>query len=129
MQKDPEYENVIDEIYDYLEKREDNAVSSGIKPGKIIIDPGIGFGKTTEHNLEILNKVREFKMLGYPVLIGASRKSFIGNVLNLPAEERLEGSLAASVCSVIGGGDILRVHDVKETIRAVKIAKSIINGF
>jgi len=129
MQKNPEYENVIDEIYDYLEDKTNTAVNSGIKPGKIIVDPGIGFGKTTEHNLKIINKVREFKMLGYPVLMGVSRKSFIGNVLNLSVEESLEGSLAASVCSVIDGVNILRVHDVKETVRAVKIAKSIINEF
>jgi dihydropteroate synthase len=129
MQENPEYENVIDEIYDYLEDKTKAAIESGIKPGKIIVDPGIGFGKTTEHNLKIINKVREFKMLGYPVLIGVSRKSFIGNVLDLPAEERLEGSLAASVCSVIGGVNILRVHDVKETIKAVKIVKSITSEF
>jgi dihydropteroate synthase len=129
MQENPEYENVIDEIYDYLEDKTNTAVGSAIKPGKIIVDPGIGFGKTTEHNLRIINKVGEFKMLGYPVLIGASRKSFIGNVLDLPVEERLEGSLAASVCSVIGGANILRVHDIKETIRAVKIAKSITSEF
>jgi dihydropteroate synthase len=129
MQENPEYENVIDEIYDYLEDKTNTAVESGIKPGKIIVDPGIGFGKTNEHNLKIINKVREFKMLGYPVLIGVSRKSFIGNVLDLPVEERLEGSIAASVCSVIGGVNILRVHDVKETIRAVKIAKRITDEF
>ncbi len=129
MQKNPEYENVMDEIYDYLEERTNMATDSGIKPEKIIVDPGIGFGKTTEHNLEILNKVYEFRMLGYPVLIGASRKSFIGNVLDLPVEERLEGSLAAAVCSVMNGASILRVHDVKETVRAVRVAKSIINGF
>jgi dihydropteroate synthase len=129
MQENPEYENVIDEIYDYLEDKANTAVNSGIKPEKIIVDPGIGFGKTTEHNLKIINKVSEFKMLGYPVLIGVSRKSFIGNVLDLPVEERLEGSLAASVCSVMGGVNILRVHDVKETIKAVKIAKSIIDEF
>lgn len=129
MQKNPEYKNVMDEIYDYLEVRTNIATDSGIKPEKIIVDPGIGFGKTAEHNLEILNKVYEFRMLGYPVLIGASRKSFIGNILDLPVEERLEGSLAAAVCSVMNGANILRVHDVKETVRAVKIAKNIISGF
>jgi dihydropteroate synthase len=129
MQKNPEYEDVVDEIYDYLEDRTNMAINSGIKPGKIIIDPGIGFGKTLEHNLEILNKINEFKMLGYPVMVGASRKSFIGNILDLPVEERLEGSLAAAICSVINGVNILRVHDVAETIRAVKIAKRITNGF
>ena len=129
MQKNPEYEDVVDEIYDYLEDRTNMAINSGIKPGKIIVDPGIGFGKNLEHNLEILNKVYEFRMLGYPVMVGASRKSFIGNILDLPAEERLEGSLAAAVCSVINGINILRVHDVAETIRAVKIAKRITNVF
>jgi len=129
MQKNPEYENVVDEIYDYLEDKTGIAIDSGIEPGKIIVDPGIGFGKNLEHNLEILNKVYEFRMLGYPLLIGASRKSFIGNILDLPAEERLEGSLAAAICSVVNGVNILRVHDVAETIRAVKIAKRIINGF
>ncbi len=129
MQKNPEYENVMDEIYDYLEDKTNMAIDSGIKQEKIIVDPGIGFGKTLEHNLEILNKACEFRMLGYPLLIGASRKSFIGNILDLPAEERLEGSLAAAVCLVMGGVDILRVHDVKETIKAVKVARRIINGF
>lgn len=129
MQKNPEYEDVVDEIYDYLEDRTNMAINSGIKPEKIIIDPGIGFGKTLEHNLEILNKINEFKMLGYPVMVGASRKSFIGGILDLPVEERLEGSLAAAICSVINGVNILRVHDVAETIRAVKIAKRITNGF
>jgi len=129
MQKNPEYEDVVDEIYDYLEDKTGIAIDSGIKHGKIIIDPGIGFGKTLEHNLEILNKVYEFRMLGYPVMVGASRKSFIGNILDLPVEERLEGSLAAAVCSVINGVNILRVHDVAETVRALKIAKRITNGF
>jgi dihydropteroate synthase len=129
MQKNPEYENVMDEIYDYLEEKTRIAIGSGIKAGKIIIDPGIGFGKTLEHNLEILNKVKELTALGFPVLIGASRKSFIGGILDLPAEERLEGSIAAAVCSAINGASILRVHDVKETLRAVKVARNIINGF
>jgi dihydropteroate synthase len=129
MQKNPEYRNVVDEIYDYLEERTNMATDSGIKPEKIIIDPGIGFGKTLEHNLEILNKINEFRMLGYPVMVGASRKSFIGNILDLQVEERLEGSLAAAVCSIINGVNILRVHDVKETARAVKITREIINGF
>lgn len=129
MQENPEYKNVIDEIYDFLEGRTGMAVDSGIEPEKIIIDPGIGFGKTLEHNLEIINKISEFKTLGYPVMIGASRKSFIGGILGLPAGERLEGSLAAAVYSVMNGVNVLRVHDVKETLRAVSVAKSINNGF
>jgi dihydropteroate synthase len=129
MQKNPVYENVIDEIYDYLEERAAMAISSGIKQERIIVDPGIGFGKTLEHNLEIINKINEFRMMGYPVTVGASRKSLIGSILNLPVEERLEGSLAIAVYSVINGVDILRVHDVKETVRAVKVAKRAIDGF
>jgi len=129
MQDNPQYDNVMDEIYDFLEDRANEAIESGIKQEKIIVDPGIGFGKTLEHNLEILNKVSEFKMLGYPVIIGASRKSFIGNILDLPVSERLEGSIAAAVYSIINGVDILRVHDVRETIRAAEVAKRIKNGF
>jgi len=108
-----------------LQGKAARAVEAGIGEDKIIVDPGIGFGKKLEHNLMILNKLSEFKALGYPVLVGVSRKSFIGKILDLPAEERLEGSLASAVCSVLNGADILRMHDVKETVRAVKIAKSI----
>lgn len=129
MQNNPVYENVVDEIYDYLEEKIKIAVDSGMKQDRIIVDPGIGFGKTLEHNLKIINRIAEFKMLGYPVLLGASRKSFIGGILDLPAEERLEGSLAAAVYSAINGADILRVHDVKETIRAIKVAKRIAGVF
>jgi len=87
MQENPEYEDVIDEIYDYLQHKAARAVESGIGEDKIIIDPGIGFGKKLEHNLMILNKLSEFKALGYPVLVGASRKSFIGKILDLPVED------------------------------------------
>ena len=125
----PSYDDVVDEIYEYLDKRADFAVEAGIPEDKIIIDPGIGFGKTLEHNLAILNKIREFSYMGYPVLVGASRKSFIGKILDLEADERLEGSLAAAVWSVINGASILRVHDVEETVRAVKTAYSIMSGY
>jgi len=125
MQENPEYEDVVDEIYDYLYDKAYKAMEAGIGEDKIIVDPGIGFGKKLEHNLMILDKLSEFKSLGHPGLVGSSRKSFIGKILDLPVEERLEGSLAAAVCSVLNGADILRVHDVKETVRAVKIAKSI----
>lgn len=128
MQKNPEYGDVVDEIYNYLYDRTNKALETGISEDRIIVDPGIGFGKTLRHNLIILDKLSEFKSLGYPVLVGTSRKSFIGNILDLPEQERLEGSLAAAVCSVINGVNILRVHDVKETIRAIKIAMSIIGS-
>jgi len=129
MQDDPRYGNVVDDIYSYLKKQAGLAAEAGIPEDRIIIDPGIGFGKTLAHNLTILNKLREFTYMGFPVLVGASRKSFIGKILELDADQRLEGSLAAAVWSVINGVSILRVHDVKETVRAVKTAASIMAGF
>jgi len=128
MQDDPQYSDVVDEIYEYLDRRASHAVKSGISADKIIIDPGIGFGKTLEHNLAILNKISEFSSMGFPVLVGASRKSFIGKILDLPVEERLEGSIAAAVWVIVNGANILRVHDVSATARAVKTAHSIMTG-
>jgi len=129
MQEDPRYEDVVDEIYGFLLHRAELASGSGISEDKIIIDPGIGFGKTPEHNLIILNKIREFSYMGYPVLVGASRKSFLGKLPGLDAGERLEGSLAAAVWSAVNGVNILRVHDVAETVRAVRTADSIISTY
>lgn len=126
MQENPAYSDVVDEVYDYLYERTQKAIEAGIEKGKIIIDPGVGFGKKIEHNLEILSRFSEFNEMGYPVLIGVSRKSFIGNLLGgLSAEERLEGSIAAAVYAFINGASILRVHDVKETLHAIKITKAI----
>ncbi len=129
MQKNPQYDNAIDEIYEYLDGKASAAIDAGISPDKIVLDPGLGFGKTLDHNLSILNKISEFSSMGYPIMIGASRKAFIGAVLDLPVEDRLEGSLAAAVWSVINGANILRVHDVAETVRSVKIARAIMSGF
>lgn len=125
MQKRPFYRDVLREIYEFLAARIKFAERNGIKPNKIIIDPGIGFGKTTEHNLLIIKYLRKFRSLGKPILIGPSRKSFIGNILNLPAEERLEGTLAAISICLLNGAEILRVHDVKQVKRAVEIIEAI----
>lgn len=132
MQKNPHYDDVIDEIYEFLYKQTDFAIKSGVQREKIIIDPGIGFGKTLEHNLKIIRRLPDFVNMGFPVMVGASRKSFIGNILGeticpRPAGQRLEGSLAAAVCSYINGASILRVHDVKQTCDALKIASAIKN--
>jgi len=127
MQKNPYYDDVIDEIYNFLKNQSDIALNNGAKKDNIIVDPGIGFGKTFEHNLIILKKLANFKSLGYPILIGASRKTFTGVLMNLPPEERLESSLAAATISVLNGANILRVHDVKETIKAISLAKAIQN--
>jgi dihydropteroate synthase len=134
MQKNPIYIDVLKEINSFLKKRTDFAISSGIKKEKIIVDPGLGFGKRTgngiEDNCEILKKLDNMKELGFPILVGASRKTFIGNISGrsnkLTVKNRLEGSLAAACVAIINGADIVRVHDVKETRRCVDIVDCII---
>ncbi len=128
MQKAPTYYNVVEEILEFLANSIKIAESAGIQSDQIAIDPGIGFGKTRKHNLEILKNLEVFGELGKPVLLGVSRKSFIGEILNLPPEERLEGSLAASVVGATKGVSIFRSHDVKATSNAVKIAEAILKG-
>ncbi len=126
MQTMLDYENLIDEVITYLERSIEIAESAGIDPDHIAIDPGIGFGKTTEHNLELVRNLSQFKRLNKPILLGASRKSFIGKALDLPVEDRLEGSLAAAVIGVMNGAKIVRAHDVPETVRAIKMAQLIL---
>ena len=128
MQDNPQYGDVVEDVLEFLRLSVETAGSAGIAPRSIAVDPGIGFGKTLEHNLKLIGSLRRFKVLGKPVLIGVSRKSFIGRILDLDAEERLEGSLAAGVAGVINGADILRVHDVRATVRAVRIAHAIREG-
>jgi dihydropteroate synthase len=128
MQKNPSYKNVIQEVKEFLEQSVKISKAAGIFSDQIAIDPGIGFGKKQKHNLEILSKLEKFIELGKPILIGVSRKSFIGNILNLPPERRLEGSLAASVIGITKGASIVRTHDVKETRNAIKVAEAIIKG-
>lgn len=128
MQDNPTYESLISDIKNYLIKRIDYAVSKGVHRKKIIIDPGIGFGKTVENNFEIINNLNHFVKLNFPVLLGASRKSFIGIALNLPENERLEGSLAANIIGLQQGVKIFRVHDVAETHKALLIANKIFNS-
>ncbi|MEA3369623.1 MAG: dihydropteroate synthase [Candidatus Ratteibacteria bacterium] len=125
MQKKPVYRSVISEIIGFLRNRIKKALEDGISFNKIIIDPGIGFGKTVEHNLEIFSRLREFKILGRPILVGPSRKSVIEKILNLPLEERLEGTAALVACSILNGVQIIRVHDVKEMVRAARMAEAI----
>ena len=128
MQKNPKYENVVNDVKKFLAKSIKIAEKAGILPDQIAVDPGIGFGKSQKHNLEILNNLEKFTELEKPILLGISRKSFIGNILNLPPEERLEGSLAASAIGVCKGVSILRTHDVKATRNAIKVAEEIIQG-
>ncbi|MCM8779055.1 MAG: dihydropteroate synthase [Candidatus Omnitrophica bacterium] len=126
MQKKPEYKNLISEIIDYFKKSIKLAKDAGIREGEIIIDPGIGFGKTVEHNLIILKNLYQFKILGYPILVGTSRKSFIGKVLNLDVDKRLPGTIASCVLAILNGANLLRVHDIKEVKQAVKLIEAII---
>lgn len=104
------------------------AGQAGIPDDRIILDPGVGFAKSYEQNLEIIRHLEELQLLGYPVLLGASRKSVIGNALGLPTEERIEGTLATSVMAVMKGCSFVRVHDIKENVRAVKMAEAILYG-
>jgi dihydropteroate synthase len=126
MQKDPVYGDVVAEVGVFLKGRMDAAVQAGVDPQNIILDPGFGFGKTVEHNLELVRRLGELRALGRPLLMGASRKSTLGVLLGgAPPEERLEASLAVAVASVLAGADLLRVHDVKETVRAVRMADAL----
>ena len=128
MQNNPQYESLISDIKDYLQERVDFIVSKGVNSKKIVIDPGIGFGKTVENNFEIINNLNHFTKMGLPVMLGASRKSFIGISLDLPEEDRLEGSLAANIIGLQNGAKIFRVHDVAETNKAFVIANKIFNS-
>lgn len=128
MQKNPYYDDLIGEITSYLKEAIIVAKNSGIDANKIIIDPGIGFGKRLEDNLEILKNLSFLKSLKKPILVGPSRKSFIGKILDLPEEKRLEGSLAALAVAVMNGANIVRVHDVKESKKVAKIVDSIKKG-
>lgn len=125
MQEKPEYDDIIEDIKGSLEESVDIAVKAGVSPEKIILDPGIGFGKTFENNLEIIKKLCELKKLEYPILIGASRKGFIGDILGTPPLDRVEGNLAVAVISAYNGASIIRGHEVKETVRALKITDAV----
>lgn len=125
MQNKPEYESLMGEITAYLGARANAAIEAGVKPENIIVDPGIGFGKTGQHNLEILCRLSELKVLGYPVLVGTSRKAFIGAILGTEADDRVEGTAAAVTAAILNGAAIVRVHDVKEMARVALVADAI----
>jgi len=127
MQNNPVYKSLIDEITEYLDKAISEAVAWGIDRERIIVDPGIGFGKTLEHNLELLKRLREFKILGRPMLVGPSRKSFLGKILNAGPQERIFGTVSACVLAVKNGANIIRVHDVKAVKEAIKVLNTISN--
>ena len=123
MQKDPHYGDVTAEVQEFLEDRAQAALTAGVAKERIVLDPGFGFGKNLEHNLTLLRRLPEIATLGYPVLVGLSRKSMIGTLLGgKPAEDRMQGSVAAALIAVQNGASIVRVHDVAPTVEALKIA-------
>ncbi|NMC11787.1 MAG: dihydropteroate synthase [Chloroflexi bacterium] len=120
------YDDLIMDICNELMESVEIAHQAGIPDEQIILDPGVGFGKTVEQNLELVDRLPEIRALGYPILCGTSRKSFIGYTLNLPPDQRLEGSLAAAAVSIVRGADIIRVHDVEQTVRVARMTDAII---
>lgn len=127
MQDNPTYDNLLEEIKSFFEERVETARSLGIQKEKIIVDPGIGFGKGLHDNLCLIKNLHFLEELDLPVLLGVSRKAFIGQILDLPPEERIEGTIASALLSILNGAHILRVHDVAAVKRAVLVAEAIMN--
>jgi dihydropteroate synthase len=125
MQEAPHYDDVVGEVHEYLRQRIEAAELAGIDAERIAIDPGIGFGKDLDHNLELMHGVDALLDLGRPVMVGPSRKKFIGTILDLPEEERVEGTVGAVVWMLARGAHLVRVHDVKEVVRAVRVSDAI----
>ena len=129
MQDDPRYDDVLTDVFDYLEARIEACVRAGIPRAKLIVDPGIGFGKTLQHNLELMAGLTMLHGLGVPVLLGASRKSFIGKLTGVThAGDRVMGSIGAALAAVAQGAQIVRVHDVKATREALMVWEASVRG-
>jgi dihydropteroate synthase len=126
MQQDPRYDDVVVEVKAFLAERLEAAVAAGIDEERVWLDPGIGFGKTGAHNMELLRRLGELRELGRPLVVGTSRKSFIGKVDGSPADQRLGGTIASSVLAAAEGADVLRVHDVAEVRQALTVAAAIL---
>lgn len=127
MQQQPSYVDVVAEVGTFLQHRVDVCLEAGIAKDRIVIDPGFGFGKTTAHNMALLKNLADFSVIGVPILVGLSRKTSIGEILSVPVAERLYGSLAAQVIAYLNGARIIRTHDVKPTIQALKVAQAVIS--
>ena len=124
-----EYHDLMPDVIEELRQRVSAAVESGVRVENIIVDPGMGFGKTAPQNLEILRRLGEFETLGLPLLVGMSRKSTIGYVLGLPVDDRVEGTAATVALSIAGGADIVRVHDVREMARVARMTDAVVRGW
>jgi dihydropteroate synthase len=128
MQENPTYDDVVDDVKAFLAKRVEFAMGEGIAEDRIWVDPGIGFGKTVRHNLELLNRLGALRELGRPLVVGTSRKRFIGTLTGREVDERLGGTIATNVLAVRAGADVLRVHDLAEVHQAVRIAEAILEA-
>lgn len=128
MQDNPVYDDLISEIKDFLTQASDRAVKGGVDKSLILVDPGIGFGKSFDHNLEIIKELHQFKELGMPIILGTSRKAFLGHLLNKEAHERDTGTMATIAAGVMNGAHIVRVHNVKKALETVKVIDAINRG-
>ena len=124
-----DYDDVVPDVISRLSWLAERAVQAGVRRDNILLDPGMGFGKTAQHNLEILRRLDEFRTTGLPLLVGMSRKSTIGYVLDLPVDERVEGTAATVALSIAGGADIVRVHDVREMARVARMSDAVVRGW
>ncbi len=125
MQKEPHYDNVVAEVKGFLQQRIDAALEAGIDKSNIMVDPGFGFGKSLQHNLQLLSSLASFQSLDVSLLVGLSRKRMIGTILDKPVDERIYGSISTAVIAAMQGADIVRVHDVSETIDAIKMVRAL----
>ena len=128
-QREARYRDLVPDVIEGLNRSVSVATGAGVDEGNIVVDPGIGFGKTADHNLELLRRLPEIKEMGFPMLLGVSRKSTIGRLLNLPEDDRVEGTAAAVSLSIVGGADIVRVHDVKQMVRVVRMTDAVVRGW
>lgn len=128
-QREAQYDDLLPDVIAGLRRIAEIARAAGIAEHNVILDPGIGFGKTADHNLELLRRLPELQQLDYPLLLGVSRKSTIGRVLGLPADDRVEGTAAAVAMSIAGGADIVRVHDVKHMVRVARMTDAIVRDW
>jgi dihydropteroate synthase len=126
MQDDPRYDGVVDEVKAFLAERIEAAVAVGVSEERIWVDPGIGFGKTLDHNLELLRRLGELRELGHPLAIGTSRKSFLGKIDGSAVEERIGGSIATATLAAAEGAEVLRIHDVAETAQALRVVAAVL---
>ena len=128
MQDDPRYDDVVDDVLRFLEERMAFALARGLREDQIMIDPGIGFGKTVAHNLALLRELQRFTDLGRPVVLGTSRKRFLGAILGAEPQARIVGTVATTVIGLLAGAHVFRVHDVKPNFEALRVGLAVLEG-